>query len=252
MSGDKSLQDLLKWSIENSAVSADNPPDATAEDPDRKPTQLNADMIKALMGGPSDADLMKGAVEHILSPPTQGGGDDGEQVTDESRLQAFDNLEQLIENLDNANLLAKLGLWTPLLALLGHPDPRFRRMAAWVVGTAVQNNEPCQERFAALGGVERLVAMTLGRRVSGEEDTGEAKKSSDEEEEGVEDAKDVRKKAAYALSSAVRNYQPAMDACTAELARRGETGALAAQTDAQDMDAVDAVIGGLRERINAA
>ena len=60
-----------------------------------------------------------------------------------------------------------------------------------------------------------------------------------EGEEGV-----VRRKAVYALSSACRNYQPAMDVLTGELGRLGRGGE---KVDAGDMDACDVLIGGLRE-----
>jgi len=101
-------------------------------------------------------------------------------------------------------------------------------MAAWCVGTAVQNNEKSQERLLAMGGIPLLVRVAVG------------------ETEGRE----VRRKAVYALSSACRNYQPAMDVCTEELGKlQGrETG----KVDAGDMDACDVLIGGLREEASKA
>ena len=103
-------------------------------------------------------------------------------------------------------------------------------MAAWCIGTAVQNNPPCQERLLAMGGLERLVAMAL-------------------DEEGEEVA--TRKKVVYALSSAVRNYQPAMDVVLGKLRMNapsiiGERNEL---VTASDMSAVDRVVGRLREKV---
>lgn len=138
------------------------------------------------------------------------------------RLVAFDNFEQLIENLDNANNLGPLALWTPLLSCLGNEEKEIRRMAAWCVGTAVQNNEKSQERLLAMGGIPPLVKLAL------------------DEEQG----RDVRRKAVYALSSACRNYQPSMDVLTGELGKLGRGGE---KVDAADMEACDALIGGLRE-----
>lgn len=63
-----------------------------------------------------------------------------------NKLIAFDNFEQLIEQIDNANNMHNLGLWTPLLAVLQSDEPELRRMAAWCMGTAVQNNVVAQER----------------------------------------------------------------------------------------------------------
>jgi hsp70-interacting protein len=230
----KHLNDLLKWSVENSTKHEDNTGPGDAYTP-------NAEALAALFGGgPSDADLMKAAVEHITSTDPE--------VTRESRLTAFDNLEQLIEGLDNANLLAKLGLWTPLLEQLANDDAAMRRMAAWVVGTAVQNNAPCQERLTALGGVEKLTALALGERLPGSgstsTDTTEEKKEPTDVEKKEE--KDARKKAIYALSSAVRNYQPAMDVLSRELDKRD--GKKSEQVEASNMDAVDTVINSLREK----
>ncbi|KAI0193930.1 nucleotide exchange factor Fes1-domain-containing protein [Xylaria flabelliformis] len=219
--GDKNLNDLLRWSIENTASG----PDGTTNEAAAPRSTLNPEALAALMGGPSDADLMRESMAHIVSADPE--------ITLESKLTAFDNLEQLIESLDNANLLSKLGLWTPLLACLAHDEDEIRLMAAWCVGTAVQNNEPSQERLVALGGVEKLVQMAV------------------EEEE----TQKVRRKAVYALSSAVRNYQPAMDVCAAELRRQGQdehVGDEGKTVDATDMDAVDVVINGLREKVNGA
>ncbi|KAI0546853.1 nucleotide exchange factor Fes1-domain-containing protein [Xylaria curta] len=240
--GDKNLNDLLRWSIENTASG----PDGTTNEAPR--STLNPEALAALMGGPSDADLMRESMAHIVSSDPE--------ITLESKLTAFDNLEQLIESLDNANLLSKLGLWTPLLACLAHDEDEIRLMAAWCVGTAVQNNEPSQERLVALGGVEKLVQMAVGKRLppaptaaNGEETGAKANGAGKEEEE----TQKVRRKAVYALSSAVRNYQPAMDVCAAELRRQGQDGHVGDEgktIDATDMDAVDVVINGLREKVN--
>ncbi|KAL6699952.1 nucleotide exchange factor Fes1 domain-containing protein [Trichoderma pleuroticola] len=216
--GDKRLNDLLRWSIENTESTAfPNGPSTGAEAQAPPPTNLTPELMAALMGGPSDADLMKGSIEIINDP----------EVSLENKLIAFDNFEQLIENLDNANNIANLDLWTPLLEHLRNEERELRKMAAWCVGTAVQNNERTQERLLAMGGLTPLVEMALKE----------------------DEAEDVRRKAIYALSSAVRNYQPSMDLCTEELNKRGFT---AAKVDAADMDAVDVVIHGLREKVKAA
>jgi hsp70-interacting protein len=235
---DKGLNDLLKWSINASTAKEDNT-NPSSSGPVRSP---NADAIAALLGGPSDADLMMAAMANVTSTDPE--------VTLESKLTALDNLEQLIESLDNANLLSKLGLWTPLLELLGHDEPEVRRMAAWVVGTAVQNNVASQERLVALGGVEKLAAMVLGERVGMEKRSGDGDIVTQDAQgvnAGEQEVKGVRRKAVYALSSACRNYQPAMDVLSRELGKReGKEGD---RVEATDMDAVDVVINGLREKV---
>ncbi|KAI2470329.1 Fes1-domain-containing protein [Annulohypoxylon bovei var. microspora] len=232
---DKNLNELLKWSIENSV-----PSDASAPGPK---SSLTPEVLAAIMGGPSDAELMQAAMANITSTDPE--------ITLESKLIAFDNLEQLVESLDNANILSNLGLWTPLLDLLGHEEHQLRLMAAWCVGTAVQNNAPSQERLVALGGVERLVAVALGERLPKEKSAGDGDETAGEAVAATAaETKDVRRKAVYALSSAVRNYQPALDVAAKELRKRGED--VQEGMDATDMDAVDELMNGLRNKaINA-
>ena len=136
---DPGLNSLLKWGVENSDASR-----ATSSQPsetNRAPISgLNAEALKALMGGPSDAELMKDSMAAIQSP----------DVPLEDKLVAFDNFEQLIEQIDNANNMESLGLWTPLIQCLGYEEAELRRMAAWCAGTAVQNNARAQERVSSL------------------------------------------------------------------------------------------------------
>ncbi|KAG7145751.1 Hsp70 nucleotide exchange factor FES1 like protein [Verticillium longisporum] len=208
--GDRNLNDLLKWSIANQDI-----PEG-AEAPPGEAPRLNPEAMAALFGGPSDADFMKDSMAAIHSA----------DVPLDQKLIAFDNFEQLIESLDNANNISALSLWTPLLDCLAHEEAEIRRMAAWCVGTAVQNNAPSQERLLAMGGVPSLVALAT--------------------KEGEQEV--VRRKAIYALSSAVRNYQPAMDACTAELAKQGGS---PDKVDADNMDAVDVIMEDLKAKAKA-
>ncbi|RDL35299.1 Fes1-domain-containing protein [Venustampulla echinocandica] len=217
---DPGLNQLLKWSVENTTAN----PNADSTPPTR---DLNPDAINSLFGGPSDADLMRASMSAITSTSSELSLDD--------KIIAFDNFEQLIENLDNANNLEPLALWTPLLDCLRHEEKELRRMAAWCVGTAVQNNVTSQERLLAMGGVEKLLHVVLG-----DNDTTA-------DEVNKEDVS-VRRKAIYALSSAVRNYQPAMDVLTGELEKRNWDG-MAEKPDAADMDAVDDIIGKLRDGV---
>ena len=137
---DPGLNQLLKWSIENSEASRSDPSSKTdskaerADWPAGRP--LNADSLQSLMGGPSDADLMKESMAAIRSP----------DVSIKDKLVAFDNFEQLIESIDNANNMEALGLWMPLMSQLDNEEADMRRMAAWCLGTAVQNNVKAQER----------------------------------------------------------------------------------------------------------
>ena len=134
---DPNLNQLLKWSVRNSEISRN---DATSEsDPkaERDPHRgLNPEALSQLMGGPTDADRMRDAMVAVASP----------ELDLQNRLIAFDNFEQLIENLDNANNMENLGLWMPLTKQLDNSEAQLRMMAAWCVGTAAQNNVRAQER----------------------------------------------------------------------------------------------------------
>lgn len=207
---DPNLNQLLQWSVANSTAPGVPVPSA------KRKEEINPQAISALFGGPSDADLMMAAMNAISSPDPN--------LSLEDKIIAFDNLEQLIENLDNANNLAPLALWPPLLDCLGHKEPKLRQMAAWCIGTAVQNNAACQEVLVANNGLPKLTQLAVGK----------------------EEEKHVRRKAIYALSSACRNHQPAMDILRRELENLGrEVGPI----NATDMDACDLMFDVLRQEV---
>ncbi|EIW73560.1 hypothetical protein TREMEDRAFT_73099 [Tremella mesenterica DSM 1558] len=57
---------------------------------------------------------------------------------------ALDDLEMLVESIDNANNLAVLKLWEPLLSLLKVQNEEILAATCWIIGTAVQNNIKAQ------------------------------------------------------------------------------------------------------------
>lgn len=203
------MSNLLAWSIENSQ--GQNGTQTQDSQPPRPQTTLTQEALRSLMGGPSDADLMKEAMTVIVHA----------EADLDAKITAFDNLEQLIENLDNANNMQPLGLWQPLMQQLDSAEADIRKMAAWCIGTAVQNNEKCQLNFLELGGVPKVAKMALN-------DTDSA----------------ARRKAVYALSSTVRNFQPGMDEAMKTLPKN-ITGP--DSISASDMDVIDAIMAKLRE-----
>lgn len=207
---DKHTSNLLSWSIANSAPNTDNQDSSQAQND--RPLRLNQDTLRALMGGPSDADLMKSSMAAILS----------DEVPIDEKMIAFDNFEQLVEQLDNANNILPLGLWPPLKSQLSNDDASIRRMAAWCIGTAVQNNEKSQQAALQQGVIEVVAKMCLD-----------------------ETDNQTRRKACYALSSLIRNNQANMDEASKHLPT-SVTGPDA--VNAQDMDVVDAIMGKLREQ----
>ncbi|KAL2863019.1 Hsp70 nucleotide exchange factor FES1 [Aspergillus lucknowensis] len=210
---DPNMNNLLKWGIEHSTKPGQQPGalDANTEgDSPNTSRGITPQMLNALFGGPSEADLMKAAMETLRS----------DDVDLENKLIAFDNFEQLIESIDNANNLEPLGLWTPLVDLLKHEEPDMRRMAAWCIGTAVQNNEKAQDKLIVMNAIPTLVSLST-------QDPTTA----------------VRKKAIYAISSGVRNYQPSMDELSKFLPDGYTNGE---KVDAGDMEAIDAIMDKLR------
>ncbi|KAJ8113653.1 hypothetical protein OPT61_g4260 [Boeremia exigua] len=203
---DPNLNTLLKWGVENSSVSEG------AEPPK---TQLSPEALAALFGGnqKSDAQMMKDNMEVIKR----------DECDLEDRITAFDNFEQLIENLDNANNLESLNLWIPLIEQLENKEAELRRFAAWCIGTAVQNNIKTQEKLLVLGAIPTLVRIATGN-----------------------DETKVKKKAITALSSSVRNFQPALDDAVAHVPAEFKP---AGKLDANDMDSVDTLINKLRESL---
>lgn len=216
MAQDPGLNQLLQWSIENSDASRDAAPTDQQRDPSKG---LNAEMLQQLLGGPSDADRMRMAMTAILAPI--------EEVDLENKLTAWDNLEQLIENLDNANNMASLGMWQPLVQQLENTEAEMRRMACWCLSTAVQNNIKSQEQLLALNAIPKLVKLAT-------EDKNQA----------------VRKKAVSALSSEVRNYQPALDELQKAMPK--QLWSNPQRLDAAEMDQVDEIISKLREQASRA
>jgi hsp70-interacting protein len=209
----QSLNQLLQWSIENSDASRNDPSTAPTDQQSDPNRGLNPKILAELLGGPSDADRMREAMTAILAPMSE--------VDLENKLVAWDNLEQLIEQIDNANNMESLGMWKPLVEQLDHEEAEMRRMAAWCCSTAVQNNIKSQERLLSNGAVPKL-----------------AKLATEDEHGGV------RKKAVSALSSEVRNFQPGMDELEKSLPeeiwkRKG--------VEAGDMEAVDELIQKLRD-----
>ncbi len=210
------MSNLLSWSIENSQNAQQPSQDGTTDQTrpgykGQEPRGLSEDAIRSLMGGPSDADLMKEAMQVIVHP----------EATLDNKLTAFDNFEQLIENLDNANNMEPLGLWAPLMSQLDHSEASLRTMAAWCIGTAVQNNEKCQAYLLSIGGVPKVARMAV-------EDGDNA----------------ARRKGVYALSSTIRNFQPGMDEAL-KILPTNVTGP--DHVNASDMDVIDAIMAKLRE-----
>ncbi|GAA5881054.1 hypothetical protein JCM8547_001584 [Rhodosporidiobolus lusitaniae] len=188
MSADPS-QSLLRWGIENAApgsikqVAADV---AAGKRPD-----LDTNILRAMMGT-TDADRIRECVNVIegLWVDRDGTGvvKNNEDITAEDRYRAWDDLEMLIEDLDNANDLQNMGLWPRIVKHLTDSDEEVVKRACWVCGTAVQNNPKSQKAFLDLDPLPTVASLLTSTSASAA----------------------TRAKAMYCLSSTLKHWEAAV------------------------------------------
>ncbi|KAF9425119.1 hsp70 nucleotide exchange factor fes1 [Podila epigama] len=170
----KSLNELLKWSIINQATEKEDASNtgAAAMKPMEK---LDPGLIDAILGK-SEADQMMEALQVIKNP----------QATETDKEIAWEDFEMLIQQIDNACNIDNMKMWPPILEELKNPNPKFREQAAWVCGTATQNNPKAQAAFLREKGLSTLIELL-----------------SDSEAY-------VRAKTIYAISGAIKHFEPAL------------------------------------------
>ncbi|KAL5533241.1 FES1 [Sanghuangporus sanghuang] len=134
------MQSLLRWSIENSQSGQDGAPQSEQQQ-SQQPRQFDSEIIDAIMGRP-DSELMKEALEKATN----------EQSSEDTKLQALDDFEMLIEQIDNANNIEKMGMWPTIQSLLSSDESSdaIRAAVLWIIGTAVQNNPAAQNAYLSL------------------------------------------------------------------------------------------------------
>ncbi|KAJ7746325.1 armadillo-type protein [Mycena metata] len=132
--------------------------------------------------GKSDAELMKEDMSVAV--------DDAQP--EPSRIDALDHLEMLIEQIDNANNLEKLQMWSPLQKLItSAPTTAIKMQALWVIGTALQNNPAAQDAYASYDPLPVLTAFLAPSPSS---------------------TAQIRSKAIYTLSGLLKHNAPAVAA----------------------------------------
>ncbi|KAJ1023152.1 hypothetical protein NDA16_003305 [Ustilago loliicola] len=141
MSNEKNAQELLKWGLANSGSTSVTSSSAgpTIEqissdiESGRRPDLADPRLYDAIMGK-SEAQMMR----EELSAATNTS------LPLEDRVVALDNFEMLIEQVDNANNITSMKMWQPIISLLSASEPEIQTAAAWILGTAVQNNDKAQ------------------------------------------------------------------------------------------------------------
>ncbi|XP_066399218.1 hsp70 nucleotide exchange factor FES1-like isoform X2 [Miscanthus floridulus] len=147
-----SLDSMLQWAIGNSdpdklREKAAELERLSAEELLKKQMEIKELMEKLKV--PSDAELMKVAIADL----------NNSSVLLEDRHRALQELLVLVEPIDNANDLDKLGGLLPLIRELSNADEGIRTTSAWVLGKASQNNFLVQNQILGYGALERLVKM---------------------------------------------------------------------------------------------
>ncbi|WVZ65532.1 hypothetical protein U9M48_014880, partial [Paspalum notatum var. saurae] len=169
-----SLDSMLQWAIGNSdpeklKEEAADVQKLSADELLKRRQEIKELMEKLKM--PSDADLMKIAIADL----------NNSSISLEDRQRALQELLVLVEPIDNANDLDKLGGLLPVIQELNNANEEIRTTSAWVLGTASQNNALVQNQILGYGALARLVKM------------------------GYSTSTEEAAKALYAISSLIRN-----------------------------------------------
>ncbi|CAE6462491.1 unnamed protein product [Rhizoctonia solani] len=145
------MESLLKWSLENTP----------ADEPSVPPT---AERIKEL--DPAIIDMILGKSDAVIMKEKLAIAQDESREEDE-RVEALDDFEMLVEQIDNANNLENMKMWEPLIELARSPVPGVQRHAIWIAGTAVQNNSAAQNNFLKRDPLPYLLSLVTSNQVSG-------------------------------------------------------------------------------------
>ncbi|KAG0621219.1 hypothetical protein M758_3G002500 [Ceratodon purpureus] len=178
--GFNSMESILHWAIGHSDPEKLKVAATVAKRLSAEELENRRQDIKELMDRlhiPSDAELMKIAIADLNNLT----------LSTDDRQRALQELLILVEPIDNANDLDKLGGLQSIIAELDRPEEELRTTAAWVLGKACQNNLVVQKQILQHKGLPRLMEMV------------EASSS----EEAV--------KALYAVSAVVRNFPLAQE-----------------------------------------
>ncbi|KAL8228203.1 hypothetical protein R6Q57_015807 [Mikania cordata] len=172
--GFPSLDGMLQWAIGHSnpaklELKAHDVQQLSADEIQKRQMEIKELVEKLEM--PSDAKLMQNAIKDL----------NNSSLSLEDHHRALMELLVLVEAIDNANDLHKLGGLSVIIRELTNSDSGIRTICAWIIGKASQNNPVVQEQVLELGGLPTLIMMV---------------KSSFTEE---------ALKALYAVSSVIRN-----------------------------------------------
>ncbi|KAG2329214.1 hypothetical protein Bca52824_000394 [Brassica carinata] len=150
--GFSSLDGMLHWAIGHSdpATLKEAAKDAQKMSMDElQKRQVELKELVEKLNMPSDAKLMQIAVSDLKNA----------SLSLEDRHRALHELLILVEPIDNANDLSKSGGLKVVAGELNHSDSEVRKLAAWVVGKASQNNPFVQAQVLEFGALTTLIKM---------------------------------------------------------------------------------------------
>ncbi|GAA0151026.1 hypothetical protein LIER_09835 [Lithospermum erythrorhizon] len=150
--GFSSLEGMLQWAIGHSDPSklkeaAQDNQRLSSEEVHKKQIELKELMGKLKM--PSDAELMQIAIDDL----------NNESLSLEDRHRALQELLILVEPIDNAKDLNKLGGLKAVIRQLDHSDTNIRATSAWIIGKASQNNPIVQKQVLEIGALVKLMKL---------------------------------------------------------------------------------------------
>uniref|UniRef100_A0A1J3F789 Hsp70 nucleotide exchange factor fes1 n=2 Tax=Noccaea caerulescens TaxID=107243 RepID=A0A1J3F789_NOCCA len=150
--GFSSLDGMLHWAIGNSdpatlKEAAQDSQKMSLDELQKRQLELKELVEKLKM--PSDAKLMQIAISDL----------NNSSLSLEDRHRALQELLILVEPIDNANDLSKSGGLKVVAGELNHSDSDVRKLAAWVLGTASQNNPFVQAQVLEIGTLTTLIKM---------------------------------------------------------------------------------------------
>ncbi|GFP83044.1 hsp70 nucleotide exchange factor fes1 [Phtheirospermum japonicum] len=150
--GFSSLDGMLQWAIGHSE------PEKLEEaalgiqqlsSEELKQRQMEIKELMEKLKTPSDAKLMKIAIDDLNNL----------SLSLEDRHRALQELLILVEPIDNANDLHKLGGLIAVIRELNNPNPEIRTISVWILGKASQNNPLVQNQILELGPLAKLIEM---------------------------------------------------------------------------------------------
>lgn len=150
--GFPSLDGMLQWAIGHSdpaklELKAHDVQQLSTDELQKRQMEIKELVEKLEM--PSDAKLMRIAIDDLSNS----------SLSLEDHRRALEELLILVEAIDNANDLHKIGCLSLVIGELSNSDPGIRKTSAWIVGKASQNNPVVQKQVLDLGALPKLMMM---------------------------------------------------------------------------------------------